>query len=223
MLSKEIFKHLGIDDSIQHHGIKGMRWGVMRNRNRPGGADGKEESEKVKDKRSTLTKNLDSMKRERQWNKVLKNVNKLNTTEINAVTKRIKLENSLKTLSKSKVGSKKDREDYLRRANMSDAELNRKVVRLRAKESLRSAVKDASKEQRDFGEKVVRVGSSLSVKYALKKSLGPKDFLDAFNDPKEASKKAKEDVLDNVNDPVYKKSLENILKKIDPPKGDKKK
>jgi hypothetical protein len=32
----------GIDtDSLTHHGIKGMRWGVRRDRNRPGGADGK--------------------------------------------------------------------------------------------------------------------------------------------------------------------------------------
>jgi len=32
----------GIDtDSLTHHGIKGMQWGVRRDRNRPGGADGK--------------------------------------------------------------------------------------------------------------------------------------------------------------------------------------
>lgn len=200
-----------------------MRWGVRRNRNRPGGADGKEESEKVIDKRGNVSKKLDSMKRERQWNKVLKNMDKLNTKEINSVTNRIRLENNLKTLSKSKVGTKKDKADYLRREHMSDAELNRKVVRLKAKEALRAEVKSATKEQRDFGEKVVRVGGSLSVKYALKKSLTPKDFLDAVSNPKNSSDKAKTDLLDSVKDPASKQALENILKKIDPPKKDKKK
>lgn len=208
MLSDEVLKHVG---------IKGMRWGVRRDRNRPGGADGKEESTKVVDNRSKLSKNLDSLKRERQWNKVLKNMNQLDTKDINKVANRIKMENNLKTLSKSKVGSKKDRDDYLRRENMSDAELSRKVVRLRAKDSLRTAVKAATKDQRDFGEKVVRIGGSLSVKYALKKSISPKDVFDAVKNPKNASSKAKESILEKVSDPNQKDILKNVLDKIDKP------
>lgn len=211
MLSDEVLKHVG---------IKGMRWGVRRNRNRPGGADGKEESEKVVDKRSNLTKKMDSMKRERQWNKVLKNMNELNTKEITTVTKRIQLENNMKTLSKSKVGTKKDRDDYLRRANMSDAELSRKVIRLRAKDGLRKAVRDASKEQRDFGESVVRIGGSLGVKYTIKKSMGqklsPKDIFDAVGNPKKASDKAKEDLYNQY--PDNKDLLKSVIDKIDRPK-----
>lgn len=206
------------DEVLKHTGIKGMRWGVRRDRNRPGGADGKEESEKIKDNRSKLSKTLDSLKRERQWNKVLKNVNQLTTKDINTAASRIKLENNLKTLSKSKVGGKKDRDDYLRRANMSDAELNRKVVRLRAKESLHKAVRESTKEQRDFGEKVVRVGGSLSVNYALKKSLGPHDFLKAIQNPKKASDDAKTDLLDSIKNPSNRDTLKGILDKIDKPK-----
>lgn len=218
MLSEEVFKHLGIDENVlEHHGIKGMRWGVLRNRNRPGGADGKEESEKVKDKRSNLKKKLDSMSRERQWNKVVKNMHKLDTKEINAVANRVKLENNLKSLSKSRVGTKKDKEDYLRRANMSDAELSRKVVRLRAKENLRKAVKDATKEQRDLGEKIVRVGGSLGVKYALTKSIKPQDIFDAVKNPKNASDKAKDDILGRVTDSTQRDILKNVLDKIDKP------
>lgn len=210
MLSDEVLKHVG---------VKGMKWGVRRDRNRPGGADGKEESTKVVDKRSKMSKNLDSLKRERQWNKVVKNMNQLNTKEINAVANRVKLENNLKTLSKSKVGSKKDREDYLRREHMSDAELSRKVVRLRAKESLHKAVREASKEQRDFGEKVVRIGGSLGVKYAVKKSISPKDVFDAVKNPKDASAKAKEELLGSVSNPSNRDILKNVLDKIDKPKS----
>lgn len=207
------------DEILQHVGVKGMKWGVRRNRNRPGGADGKEESEKVKDKRGNMKKKLDSMSRERQWNKVLKNVNQLNTKDINTVANRIKLENNMKILSKSKVGGKKDRDDYLRRSHMSDAELSRKVVRLRAKDSLHKAVKDASKEQRAFGEKLVRVGSSLGVKYAItKQPIKPKDVFDAFVNTKGASEKARQAIKDSDSSDNQKDALKYVLDKIDKPK-----
>jgi hypothetical protein len=196
-----------LDESLQHYGVKGMRWGIMRNRNRPGGADGKEESVKVKDDRSNLRKNLDSMRRERQWSKVLQEMDKLTTKDINAVSKRVGLENELKTLSRTKgVGSKKDKEDYLRRENMSDAELNRKVVRLRAKSGLHKNVTNASKEQREFGEKVVNIVKGASMKVAVSKVTGkplnPKDFYDILKKPKEGSKNAKKDLEKQIWDKV---------------------
>lgn len=187
---------------LQHYGVIGMRWGVTRNRNRPGGADGKEESEKVSDNRSKVRKRLDSMKRERQWNKVLSEVDKLTTKEINAVAKRVGLENDLKKLSKSKMATDKDKQDYLRRDKMSDAELSRKVTRLRAKDNLHTKVKDASKEQREFGIKVVQIGGTLGTKYALTKSISPKDVFDAVQNPKESSKNAKKDIQKVVLDKI---------------------
>lgn len=169
---------------LKHHGVKGMKWGVIRNRNRPGGADGKEESEKVVDTRGRLRKNLDSLKRERQWRSVLRDLDKMTTKEINTVKKRIDLENDLKKFSKSKLATKKDRDDYLRREHMSDQELSRKVTRLKAKQNLYDSIGKASKEQRDFGIKVAQVGASLGLKYALtKQRIGPKDIFDAYNNP----------------------------------------
>ena len=195
------------DDVLKHAGIKGMRWGVKRDRNRVGGADGKEESEKIKDTRGKVKKNLDSMKRERQWKSVLKDVDKLNTKDITAVTKRVTLENNLKKLSKSGIAKPKDRDDYLRRANMADDELSRKVVRLRAKDSLYKSVNEASKEQREFGQKIVQIASSVGVKYALNKNPTTaksifKDVLDASKKPKESSEKAKQDLLDATIDKI---------------------
>ncbi len=188
-----------LDEILKHHGVKGMKWGVRRDRNRPGGADGKAESEKTKDKRGRVAKTLDSMKRERQWNKVLNDMDKLSTTDINQVARRVRLENDLKNLSKSKVGTRKDRDDYLRRDKMSDAELQRKVTRLRAKDSLRKSVKDASKEQREFGEKVVNVGKTLAInKFILKKSIEPKDLFNTIQNPKESAKNAQNDLQKQI-------------------------
>lgn len=186
---------------LNHSGIKGMQWGVRRNRNRPGGADGKEESVKVVDKRGVLRKKLDSMKRERQWKQILKDFDKLNTKDVKVVTKRIEAENSLKKLSRD-VGDKKDKADYLRRENMSDAELSRKVTRLRAKDSLHKAVGEASKEQREFGEKVVNIAKAVSLKLAVKKVTGKpieaKDLLDIVKKPKENADKSKKDLQDEI-------------------------
>lgn len=181
-----------VEDMLQHVGVKGMKWGIRRNRNRPGGADGIEESKKPQDNRTNLRKKLDSMKREREWKLVLKNADRLSTADINKVAKRIGLENDMKRLNKT-IGKDKDKEDYLNRAKMSDAELTRKVVRLRAKETLKRQVSDASKEQREFGEKMTQVATSIGVKYALKRKVSPSDLLDAWEKPKETSEQAKKD------------------------------
>ena len=214
-----------LDELLNHSGVKGMKWGVRRDPKRVGGADGKEESEKIVDKRSKLRKHMDSLKRERQWHKVLKEMDKLSTKDINMVKKRLDLENNLKTLSKSKVGKAKDREDYLRRDKMSDAELSRKVTRLQAKENLHKSVHKATKEQREFGYKVVQVGGSLGVKYALNRGkLTPKDFLseaiEISKKPKESYDSAKKDVLDRVGsrNPLARDALSMALKKIEPSK-----
>lgn len=204
-----------LDDTLTHVGIKGMRWGVRRDRNRPGGADGKEESSKVVDKRGKLRKNLDSMKRERDWKKVLNEVDKLNTKDIQKVSKRIDLENDLKKLSKSKMAKSKDREDYLRREHMSDAELVRKVNRLRAKDKLQKSVSEASREQREFGEKVVNITKSIGVKYAVNrvvgKRIGAKDIFDSVTNPKDTYNKSKEELIKTK---VSNDDLKDILKKI---------
>lgn len=187
-----------LDDILQHSGVKGMRWGIRRNNDRPGGADGRPDANDNK-ATSKLGKHLNSMKRERQWKSVLKELNDMTTKDIHVVKKRVDLENDLKRLSKTKVATKKDKQDYLRRDKMTNEELTRKVNRLRAKDGLYKSIRDASKEQREFGEKAVQVASSVGVKYALTKSVTAKDIFDAVQNPKNSSEKAQQELVNKIS------------------------
>lgn len=163
-----------LDELLKHHGVKGMKWGQHH------GGHGSETPFK---ERSKIGKHLDSMKRERSWGKHLKNVDNMSTKDVRELTTRIKAENSLKALSKSKVATKKDKQDYLRRHEMSTQELNRKIARLNAKEELHKAVKNASKEQREAAIKVGQTAATIAVKKATGQKLTPKDFMDAVSNP----------------------------------------
>lgn len=186
---------------LQQSGVKGMHWGIRRNsnRDRAGGADGKPDASDKKIPRSSLGRKINSLKRERQWKSVLKEMDSLTTKEIGAFANRLTLENSLKTLSRTKgIGTKKDKEDYHNREHMDDLELSRKVKRLQVKSNLHKQVNTASKEQREFGQKIVQIGGSLGVRYVLsKRGLSTdkfdlfKDVVDVVKNPKTSSDNAK--------------------------------
>lgn len=201
-----------LNDFLQHTGIKGMRWGVRRNRNRPGGADGVVEVNKKVDKpKGKLSQKLDSMKREREWVKVLRDLDNISTKELKKITTRVKLENSMKALSKSPVAKQKDKQDYLNRHKMDDLELARKVARLQAKNGLYTEIRNASKEQREFGEKVVNVASNLAFKYVKTKYVDKgqmtlKDTVDILAKPKTLKKYIKDEGKNEFNKQVEKRS-----------------
>lgn len=180
----------GLDEVLQHYGIKGMRWGVRREV----GADGRIRTTGP----TTIKEKLGSLKRERDWKKVLKEMDNMTVDEIKTVTSRIGLENELKRLSKTTIASKKDKQDYVRRGDMDNEELSNKVTNLKAKESLSKAVTSASKEQVEFGKKVVDVGGALTLKYATTKSLTPQDVFDAVKNPKPIKDKAVQQLVDTA-------------------------
>lgn len=196
-------------DFLQHSGVMGMKWGVHRDRNRPGGADGKF-SEKEKIAKTKLGKKWNSLKRERQWHSVLKQVEHMSNVDISKATKRLVLENNLKRLSKSKVATKKDKEDYLRRSHMDDQELSRKIVRLALKDGLHKAVRDASKEQRAFGQKLVNVGGSLGTKFVLNK--GKLNFDDVIGSIGDYKKDAKTELTKTGKEELAKRGKEILNK-----------
>jgi hypothetical protein len=196
-------------DALEHSGVKGMRWGV-RHEKAHKGTDNYSEGTPIK-KRSKLSQHLNSLKREREWGQVLHQIHSMSTKDIRIVKKRIDLENDLKKYSKSKVATKKDKADYLRREEMSDEEIARKVTRLKAKDSLYASVKEASKAQREFGAKVVQIGSSIGVKYAINRKVGLNDVFDIAKNPKEASGKARSDALDYATGKVTNAKLKTAI------------
>lgn len=161
-----------LEDILQQSGVKGMKWGKRK----------AESTSVVKSDKapSKIKAHVDSIKREHSWNKVLKNANNMSTKDIQKVAARNQLENDMKRLSKkTKVGSSKDKQDYLKRADMTDQELFRKVQRLRAKDNLHRNVGDATKAQKEVAKKIVTVVAPLALQYALTGSIGKRDITNA--------------------------------------------
>jgi hypothetical protein len=194
-----------LQDILQHHGVKGMHWGK-----RKAGGSG---SEVAKAKTpSKIKSHIDSIKREHDWKKTLKNTDKMSTKEIGQRTSRAQLENDMKRLSKiKKVGSKKDRQDYLKRADMSDQELFRKVQRLRAKSSLKRVASDATKSQKEIAKKLMHIAAPLALQYALTKSVGKKDVINAATNAAVNLGGAKARLVKNLVDQARKVKHSEVL------------
>lgn len=159
------------EELLTHHGVKGQKWGVRRDR-------------------PTIRDHLNSLSRERQWKKIAGDVRHLSTDEILTVSKRIGLENDLKKLSRNKtITSQHAKNDYTYREKLSDQELQASVHRLRAKESLHKNINNASKEQREIGEKVVNVTKALAYTYAKNQRLTAEDIFKAYKNPKDVKDK----------------------------------
>lgn len=181
-----------MDDILIHYGVKGMRWGVHK-------------SDKV-----SIRERAGSLKRERQWKKVLGEVDNMTNDQISMVSRRVKSENEFKRLVReSKMSTAQDKKDYIRRADMDDVELNNKVTRLRIKDSLSKSVSDASKEQREFGEKVVNVGSALTLKAVTNQKLDAKAIFDTITSPEKDSKKKLQSEIQNQ---VVRKIVDGVAK-----------
>lgn len=190
----ELQQFTDLDNTLQHFGVKGMRWGVRRD-----------------NRKVTVRDKLSSMKRERQWKKVLNEVDNMSNEQITAVTKRVRLENDFKKLTReSKISKTQDKKDYVKRADMSDDELSEKITRLRVKDSLAKSVSDATKEQREIGEKVVSVGNTLALKYATDKKLTGEDIFRAIVYPDKESKKKMDS---QVKDKAVRAIIDNVLKR----------
>lgn len=187
-----------LEDILQHVGVKGMRWGVRKDRR--GSSKGKKQAtsakggskdEPNKTKEPGFFKSrANSAKREKDWEKVINKFDKMDDKEIIAVSKRINLENDFKRLAykkarvgtnplKTKIGSKEDKRAYLNRDKMSDQELSRVVTRLRAKDAIVTGANKATAEQRERGMKIVNVAAPLILKAAMGKQINVLDVIDA--------------------------------------------
>lgn len=207
-----------LDNILQHFGVKGMKWGVRRNREKSKSL--KKQYKETEDSKSPgrVKQTLDSIKRERQWKKSLDNLDGMSNAEINKLANRIRLENDLKRLSKnSKAATRDDKRDYLNRAKLSDTELADRVNRLRAKDNLTRSISYATKDQRNAGRRFVMGAGSLALRYAMTGKVSTKDIgMEVLYPPKnvmDLSNNAINNILDRTNKTLYKRSKKKIGRK----------
>lgn len=135
-----------VEQALQHHGVKGMKWGVRRAAKKAGTVI-----------KTRIKEDINSSKRERSWVKDLKSINNMSTGELKSKTNRLRMENDLKYLTKSqKVRSfsdakqkSRDKKAYRNRDKMTDKQLKDKVEKLGLKLSLRREISRSTKDQRD--------------------------------------------------------------------------
>lgn len=147
-----------IEDTLQHFGVKGMKWGV---RNSSG-------QNKVKNKKGPgrVSQEIQSFKRKMELIKQMKNSNSLTTKEIQTLANRVQMENDMKRLSKSvRIGKniidgvknkRANKKDYRLRGNLSDKELRDKVDRLRALDKLKTQSTKSFEKEIDLGKKMLQ-------------------------------------------------------------------
>ena len=170
-----------VEEFIEHHGVKGMKWGVRRF----------QPYSKGKGHKGTFTgRQIRSKAREvKALNRArLKNLDKMSTAQIRKEAKRMALENELKkhsNLLKSNVSkvSGKDYEDYLRRGSMSDQELKRKVDRLASKAEFKKQAKRANKGNLEVGKAIATTAATMTAGYLIAKTPEIAVKLQKFNTP----------------------------------------
>lgn len=173
-----------MSDKIQHHGVKGMKWGVRRYQPYPKGQRnaGKflDSAKQTGSKGNKVTKDsrlkddtkafVSSKSREMSMVRAQKEIKNLSTSDAKKVVTRAQLENRLKVLNNTKnVGDGRSNRDYLNRANMSNSELKRKVDRLQLSANMRTEAKNANKELVEIGKKAAGYLAPFAVQYAVKK------------------------------------------------------
>lgn len=180
-----------------HYGVKGMRWGFRKSSRRSGVSTSKRDPLDNPVKR--LKAEIASSKREASWSK--KTTKDMSTKDLNRLTKRIQLENHLKTFA----GNKKSqtRKDYLNRSEMSTKDLKTKVDRLQLEKNMKLASGAANKANRERAQAIMKSVQNVGVSYYTKKS---PNLTSAINDEmkrvtiNKVSKKTKipVDVLNSV-------------------------
>lgn len=131
-------------ETLQHYGVKGMKWGIRRYQPYPKGKKGTFIGSKGRELKALAKSRTRSL-------------NKQSTSDIRKNANRLRMENEYKRLSRirSKTGTIKDWKQYRRRSEMSDSELKRKVNRLKAIEEYKIEAQKANQGTINRGKKIL--------------------------------------------------------------------
>ena len=167
-----------VEEAIEHHGVKGMKWGVRRYQPYPKGqrnagkfidaSKNKGGSSQNGNKVSGVKGAIRSKGRELSMVAAQREIKNLTTKDAQTVLSRAQLENRFKRLSSTpNVGTTKSKEEYLNRENMSNEELKRKVDRLQLADNMRMESRKANQEVIDMGKKIVAIAAPIAVQVAV--------------------------------------------------------
>lgn len=204
-----------INEILQHHGVKGMRWGVRRYRPKSSGI--KSALSKLKKKKASskpektpkkkevnedaslnitkapkgvgrLGSEIESFNREKSWRKTMRKSDNLSDNDLKKLQERIKNENTLKRLAK--------RKEYVMRDELSDDQLRKRVDRLQLEDNIKKNIDMATAEQKKIGKAVMESGKNIVMNTVKGKSSG-KDIGNAFADAiKSEGKRVAKDAVD---------------------------
>lgn len=148
---------------LQHYGVKGMKWGVRKNRSGGG---------RIKKR---IKREVGSFKRERSQLKV-KDPSQMTDRELKKTLNRNRLENQFKDEVKktNKIGNRRDQEGldrksanrdaYLDRGSLSDKQLKAKVDRIRSENQLVQEANKVNRKSLEVGKSFVSGVSSSVLK-----------------------------------------------------------
>lgn len=151
-----------LDDAIEHYGVKGMKWGVRKVKDRVSSA-----------KQERATRNIDQTKL--SGTELKKKVDRLqNEAHFQRLSKSLQGDYNVKALKKAATLKFKDSKDliktgqnyrsqYYNRSKMSDAQLKKKVARLQLEDRFEQISKQMTKDQRQGVNSVIDKASKLPI------------------------------------------------------------
>ena len=150
---------MNLDEVLEHHGVKGMKWGVRKASKTVKTAS----SKAVKSVRTRVREEVKSSKRELSWSKKLNSLSTMSTKELQKNANRVKMENDMKryikdTRIRNRADLKqlsKDKKAYRNREKISDKDLSAKVEKLKLQRKFRMEVSRATKTYRDRTNKLI--------------------------------------------------------------------